>query len=344
MTKHYNLSNIRTLLTKGFTDKELRRFCYDKSDFRPVYDQLADNTGKNEIIDRLLEYADQKCLIDKLLKWAKARNLNRYEKHQPYYDDAIGMTDTPPTRPSFEPEMILIPTGEFLMGSDPEKDKNAQDKEQPQHTLYLPNYYLAKTAVTKAQYAAFVQKTGHKPPQHWVGELPPQGKENHPVVFVSWHDAMAYCRWLAEVTGRNYTLPSEAEWEKGARSDDGRIYPWGNQWDAKRCNSSEDGKRDTTPVDVYPGGASPYGLLDMVGNVWEWTRSLWGRDNQKPDFEYPYQLADGREDEAADDTMRRVLRGGSFDNNKEVIRCAYRAVNNIPKECGNVIGFRVVRF
>ncbi len=215
----------------------------------------------------------------------------------------------------FEPEMVLIPAGEFLMGSDPRKDKDAMDNEQPQHTLYLPDYYMAKTPVTNAQYAAFVQATGHSQPDHWKRETTKRGKEDHPVVCVSWHDAVAYCNWLAEVTGKPYRLPSEAEWEKGARGTDGRIYPWGNQWDAKRCNSEEGGPGDTTPVGAYPQGASPYGLLDMAGNVWEWTRSVY-RD-------YPYDPDDGREDLEAEGY--RVLRGGSYRNYVSKIRSAYRA-------------------
>jgi formylglycine-generating enzyme required for sulfatase activity len=180
------------------------------------------------------------------------------------------------TPPEFEPEMVLIPAGEFLMGSDPSVDKDARDNEQPQHTLSLPDYYLAKTPVTNAQYAAFVQATTyHRQPGGWEHGKPPKGREDHPVVNVTWHDAVTYCRWLSEVTGRPYRLPSEAEWEKGARGSDGRIYPWGNQWDAKRCNTRESGKRDTTPVGAFPEGASPYGLLDMAGNVWEWTRSVY---------------------------------------------------------------------
>jgi formylglycine-generating enzyme required for sulfatase activity len=132
------------------------------------------------------------------------------------------------------------------------------------------------------------------------------------VVLVSWHDAVAYCNWLAEVTGKPYHLPSEAEWEKGGRGSDGRIYPWGNQWDAKRCNSEEGSKGGTTPVGAYPHGASPHGLLDMAGNVWEWTRSLWGEDWQKPSFKYPYDPDDGREDLNAPASVCRVLRGGSW--------------------------------
>jgi hypothetical protein len=128
---------------------------------------------------------------------------------------------SPPEQP-FEPEMILIPAGEFFMGSDPRKDENAQDDEQPQHMLYLPDYYLAKTPVTNAQYAAFVQAVGWRAiGSKWTGDWAegksPPGKADHPVNEVTWDEAMAYCRWLSEVTGRAYSLPSEAEWEKGAR-------------------------------------------------------------------------------------------------------------------------------
>jgi len=215
--------------------------------------------------------------------------------------------------PEFEPEMVLIPAGEFLMGSDPSVDKRARDDEQPQYALYLPDYYLAKTPVTNAQYAAFVP-VAYRQPKGWEHGKPPSGKEDHPVVNVPWHDAVAYCNWLTEVTGKPYRLPTEAEWEKGARGSGGRIYPWGNRWDAERCNSREGGKRDTTPVGAYPEGASPYGLLDMAGNVWEWTRSV--------DKDYPYDPDDGREDLEAKGT--RVLRGGSWSNNQDFARCVER--------------------
>jgi formylglycine-generating enzyme required for sulfatase activity len=212
--------------------------------------------------------------------------------------------------------MVLIPAGEFTMGSDPGSDPYALDDEQPQHTLYLPDYYLAKTPVTNAQYAAFVQAASHDPPSHWDGVKPPSGKEDHPVVNVTWHDAMAYSNWLAQATGKPYRLPSEAEWEKGARGSDGRIYPWGNQWDAERCNCGEGGKTDTTPVGAYPEGASPYGLLDMAGNVNEWT---WSADE-----DYPYDPEDGREDLEVSDAAKRVWRGGAFFDSWRFMRCASR--------------------
>jgi formylglycine-generating enzyme required for sulfatase activity len=245
----------------------------------------------------------------------------------------LGLHVTPvlERRQPFEPELILIPASEFLMGSDPEKDKGAFDDEQPQHIVYLPDYFIAKTPVTNAQYAAFVEATGHRSPDHWEGGKLPRGKEDHPVVWAYWDDAMAYCRWLARVTGKAYRLPIEAEWEKGARGTDGRIYPWGNEWDPKRCNSKEDGPADTTPVGVYPQGASPYGLLDMAGNVWEWCHSLF-----KP---YPYDPNDGREHPQA--SGRRLMRGGAFNYNEKFVRCAYRYRND-PLNRRSNLGFRLV--
>jgi formylglycine-generating enzyme required for sulfatase activity len=234
----------------------------------------------------------------------------------------------------FEPEMILIPASEFLMGSDPEKDQNAQDDEQPQHCLYVPDYCLSKTPVTNAQYRAFVLARGHEAPFGWTNRTPPRGEKDHPVWDVSWYDALAYCRWLSEVTGKRYGLPSEAEWEKGARGTDGRIYPWGDQWEATRCNSAESGSGKTTSVYAYPEGASPYGVLDMAGNVLEWTRSLWG-------FAYLYRSKDGRENLDAPRDVHRVLRGGAFDDSLGLVRCAYR-VRYGPHVRDMFIGFRVV--
>jgi formylglycine-generating enzyme required for sulfatase activity len=235
-----------------------------------------------------------------------------------------------------EPEMILIPAGEFLMGKNPEQEPDANYDDQ-QHLLDMPDYYLAKTLVTNAQYNTFVLATGHATPAHWTEGGPPLGKEEHPVVRVSWHDAMAYCRWLSEVKGKEYSLPSEAEWEKGARGTDGRIYPWGNQWDSTCCNSRESGRLETTPVGSYPRGASPYGLLDMAGNVWEWTRSLvdW----------YPYPSGgterERREDLHAYEDRARVLRGGAFDDYNRYARCAFR-FRHLPHYRLMNIGFRVV--
>jgi len=236
----------------------------------------------------------------------------------------------------WEPEMVLIPAGEFLMGSDPGRDRDASDDEQPQHTLYLPDYRIAKTPVTYAQYAVFVQATGYDLPQHsdLARGKPPRGKEDHPVRAVSWQDAVAYCNWLSQVTGKPYRLPSEAEWEKGARGTDGRIYPWGDEPpDEGRCNFGNNVK-GTTPVGRYsPQGDSPYGCVDMAGNVWEWTRSLRER--------YPYDPSDGRENLEAGRDVGRVLRGGAFDCVDWTVRCAARG-RIYPYSWSLDSGFRVV--
>jgi formylglycine-generating enzyme required for sulfatase activity len=229
--------------------------------------------------------------------------------------------------------MVLIPAGEFLMGSDPARDKDAYDSEQPLHTLYLPDYYIARTPVTYAQYGAFLQASWSKLPEHWPDLAHFRAIEDHPVVYVNWPWAAAYCDWLAEVTGRPYGLPSEAEWEKGARGTNGRIYPWGDEWDSKRCWIAEQGMVGTKPVGTYPQGASPYGLLDMVGNVWEWTRSL--------HWDYPYDPEDGREDLDATPETGRVTRGGSWGASHRTTRCAARACVISFKQHSNV-GFRVL--
>jgi formylglycine-generating enzyme required for sulfatase activity len=243
-------------------------------------------------------------------------------------------------RQPFEPEMVLIPAGKFLMGSDPERDTLASEGEQPQHTLYLPDFYLSRTLVTNAQYLAFVKSARYEPPAYWSQGRMPRGTDQHPVIGVTWDDALAYCRWLAETTGRSYTLPSEAEWEKGARGTDGRIYPWGDAWEVGRCNSREDGVNESTPVSAYPQGASPYGLLDMAGNVWQWTRNLWGTAWDKPEFGYPYDAADGRENLSPDKEMLRVIRGGSFLNPAPILRCAARYWYAAAAR-GDNYGFRV---
>jgi formylglycine-generating enzyme required for sulfatase activity len=230
-----------------------------------------------------------------------------------------------------EPELVLIPASEFLMGSDPEKDQDAYEAEQPQHRVYLPDYHIARTPITNAQYAAFVEASGYEAPRHWVDGKSPSGKEDYPVAYVSWYDAIAYCKWLSEKNGQAYRLPSEAEWEKAARGTEGRIYPWGDAWDPGRCNSKESSPDDSTLVDAYPDGASPYGILDMAGNVWEWTGSLYGP--------YPYDPKDGREDPRA--VGKRVLRGGAFYSTARRVRCAYRDSGYADDGRGSY-GFRVV--
>ena len=227
-----------------------------------------------------------------------------------------------------EPEWITIPAGEFWMGGEGEYDG------KPVHRAFVSEFQIARVPITNAQYALFVADAKVEPPEDWRGGKPPQGKENHPVVNVSWHDARAYCKWLSEKIGRAVRPPTEAEWEKAARgSQDGRVYPWGDEWLELRCNSDELGLGDTSPVGLFLNGASPYGVLDMVGNVWEWCQSKY-----KP---YPYRAEDGREELTGGGT--RVLRGASFYYNRGFARCACRN-NDHPDFRYYFIGFRVVVF
>jgi formylglycine-generating enzyme required for sulfatase activity len=272
------------------------------------------------------------------LHWVDLFEADGFAKLRGALDFEIGQRQ-PPRQP-FEPVLVLIPAGEFVMGSDPGRDKDAYEREKPRHSVYLPEYYIARTPVTNAQYAVFVQAVNHKLPLHWNAGKPPAGKEDHPVVKVSWYDAIAYCNWLTKATGRPYRLPSEAEWEKGGRGTDERIYPWGNQWDANKCNSLESGAGDTTPVTSHPHGVSPYDLLDMAGNVWEWTCSLWGFYSKEPDFKYAYDRQDGRENLKADSDTLRVLRGGAFNFPLAYTRCAFRG-RGYPYLGDFNVGFRV---
>ena len=254
---------------------------------------------------------------------------------------------------------VVIPAGKFIMGSDPKKDKDADNDEQPQHTLDLPTYYIARYPVTVAQFRAYVEKTGQKPGSANVLRDP----ANRPVRYVTWDEAMAYCKWLTETLrdwdeapeplatwlrmgdegGRlwHITLPSEAEWEKAARGGDGRINPWDGELTEEHANSRYSSIGTTSTVGCFPLGRSPYKLDDMCGNVWEWTRSLWGKDISKPEFGYPYDPVDGRENTGAGDRIRRVLRGGSFGDDEDLVRCAARNYGS-PSSLDWDYGFRVI--
>jgi len=273
-----------------------------------------------------------------------------------------------PSSSLLDVELVHIPAGDFVMGTDPQQGAFFEDIELPQHTLSLPEFYMARTPVTNRQYFAFVQACAHRRPEHWPSSVMtpddfPENQADHPVINVTWYDALAYCEWLTEqlsVEGRQvkvwraeqwepfaidsktwrFDLPSEAQWEKGARGTDGRLYPWGNLWDAQRCNTKDARSAGTSPVDAYPLGASPYGVLDMVGNVWEWTRTIWGVDVLKALFTYPYDPADGREDVEVSKPMHRVLRGGSFNYGRDAARCTSR--NRLMPDHGVwYVGFRV---
>jgi len=244
---------------------------------------------------------------------------------------------------AFEPKMVPVPAGRFLMGSNPQLDEWASDDEQPQHAVYLSSYYIAETEITNAQYKAFVRLTGYESPEYWIDGTPPPGKEEHPVVSVSWDDAVAYASWLSGVTGRDYRLPTEAEWEKASRGEKGFVFPWGNEWDPQRLNNYEvsgDTVRGTgtTPVDEYsPEGDSPFGVVDMAGNVWEWTSDWYSEEEYYRHLDplsnsYPYIEDADTGDSIVKDPYgppgtSKVLRGGSSISDRGIARCADRGRN-----------------
>lgn len=231
-------------------------------------------------------------------------------------------------------ELIQIPSGEFWMGSNPNIDNDAENDEQPFHKVFLPEYWIGRTPVTNSQYQIFLKTTGYSLPEHWVQGSPPfSGKENHPVISLRWNDAREFCEWLTKLTSATgnilqICLPSEAEWEKGARGVDGRLYPWGNQIpDEKRCNFNKNYPY-TTEIGMFsPQSDSPYGCVDMAGNCYEWTRSVY--------YSYPYVPVIS---ENMSNPGNRVLRGGSNRASREVVRCAFRGNIGPDKPAG---GFRL---
>jgi formylglycine-generating enzyme required for sulfatase activity/uncharacterized caspase-like protein len=233
-------------------------------------------------------------------------------------------------------EMVLVPGGEFFMGSTREEVDRAiaeckgtgvpesnckewHERELPRHRLNLDAFHIDRHEVTNAQFARFIQ-AGNNAQGDWRQYA--SGKDQHPVVNVTWHDAVAYCKWAGK------RLPTEAEWEKAARGTDGRRYPWGETWEPSRANGNMTVKT-TTPVGSYPTGTSPYGIHDMAGNVWEWVSSLY-----RP---YPYAATDGREDLTGSE--RRVGRGGSWDYYPWLLRSASR-VRVVPAARSDSLGFR----
>lgn len=244
---------------------------------------------------------------------------------------------------------VEIPSGLFLMGEG-----------HQQHEVMLPKYYIARYPVTAAQFSVFSESeastTGHLQPETYPAE---KNVSNHPIRYVTWYDALAYCQWLTDklrswertprilaklLQEENWciTLPSEAEWEKAARGPEGSWYPWGDKPDPARANYWKTGVGTTSAVGCFPAGASHYEIEDLSGNVWEWTRSMWGTGQAKPDFEYPYDPnEEKRENIDANKKIRRAIRGGAFIDVARNIRCAYRD-SSPPDYRDDYIGFRIV--
>jgi len=240
--------------------------------------------------------------------------------------------DTVIVWPADGKDMVLIPGGLFLMGSD-----DGNPNHQPEHRVHVDDFYIDRWPITNAEYKRFVDATHHPVPNYdvrWCDtqgynwdpatRMYPEDKADHPVVLVTWEDAMAYAAWAGK------RLPTEAEWERAARGMNGQRYPWGNEFMADRCNCKETGLGATSSVgDFSPDGDTPEGLVDMLGNVWEWTNSLY--------WSYPYDPDDGRESRQAKGF--RVLRGASWRNDASIAHCLARLdgdflfFNNVGFRC-----------
>jgi formylglycine-generating enzyme required for sulfatase activity len=222
------------------------------------------------------------------------------------------------------PGMVSVPAGKFWMGCNEQVDTQCRDNEKPYHRVYLDAFYIDKFLVTQAEYNECVNSgtcTANQKFNRFTGV-------RQPVVGVSWDDANTYCEWAGK------RLPTEAEWEKAARGTEGRVYPWGNSIDATKANYADLKIGKTSKVGSYPSGASPYGAMDMAGNVWEWVAD-WHDENY-------YSNSPSKNPKGPDSGTYRVLRGGGWDSVARLIRSSYRDMSN-PTSRGNGGGFRCVQ-
>jgi len=222
--------------------------------------------------------------------------------------------------------MVLVPAGEFIMGSN-----DGEEDEKPERRVTLDTFYMDKYEVSTRVYAAFLQATGRARPDDWSKQVALVGSGDRPVVNVTWHDADAYCRQYGK------RLPTEAEWEKAARETDGRTYPWGNEEPTNQhalFNARWNGYGTLATVESYEAGKSPYGLYHMAGNVWEWVADWYDEDY--------YQKTPDRNPKGPSTGNTKVLRGGSWLDEPRVVRSADRD-RYLPMFRGATDGFRCPR-
>lgn len=309
-------AQLRPLIIEKLSEDQIRAICFDY--FPPVYDDLTRGMTKGHMVELLVGYCRRNGQITTLRTALHQTNPHVFPVPEPQKQSDSFIH--PRTGQTF----IRIPAGKFLYG----------EKKQ---IIELPEFWISKTPVTNAAFKQFIEATNYKTTaekrsSRWYYHFllardvkdadwwPLQGakssvaaRPDHPVIYVNWHDAQVYCEWAG------LELPTEEQWEKAARGTEGLVYPWGNEWENGRCNTYESGSKGTTPVGQFsPLGDSPWGCVDMSGNVYEWTAS-W--ENQAK--------------------SRRVVRGGSWSGDKATVRAVYRGSGN-PADRNVFFGFRVV--
>jgi formylglycine-generating enzyme required for sulfatase activity len=242
--------------------------------------------------------------------------------------------------------MVYVHPGTFMMGEESDRDDAV-----PVHKVEIKGFFIDKCEVTVAQFGEFVKATGYVTDAESAGYsrafdkdnkvslvagatwIHPYGDERipdpeSPVTQVSWHDAVVYCSWAGK------RLPTEAEWEYAARNSDGRLYPWGNQWDEKRCSNTFDSGMAVAKVGSFPGGEGPFGTLDQAGNVWEWCQDYYQRDY--------YAVSPVKNPLCDTPSGNRVLRGGSFTSHPVHCKSTYRYYS-APEKGYIMVGFRCAK-
>jgi len=230
-------------------------------------------------------------------------------------------------------QMLFVPAGQFVMGTNALHSNQA---DQPVHTVDVPGFWIDKYPVTQVQYAVFVADKHYRAPLNWEDGKIPAGIEDHPVTLISWYNARDYCAWAGK------RLPHEVEWEKAARGTDARRWPWGNKMDVSRLNTYYS-VGHTTSVFDYKHGASPYGVMDMAGNVSEWTFDVFGPYGVKEGELISFQPnADQFVDvgkENVEGVVYRVMRGGSWKSDPFSTESYHRNFS-LPNMASDFYGFR----